>query len=157
MLSTPLSEARAAVEYLSGPEVWNGLLTEFAAELREVERAAGSQVDNQASTELDDTGVPWVPHLGGRGPLRAELEHAARTGRWDRSRHAGRSEARMAVLTACAACGWRLAEVEAAVADSSWSGLARLYERPSEPARMTRLMPIEWRKAIAFAAEERCW
>ena len=33
-LTTPLSEARAAVEHPNGPEVWNRLLTEFAAELQ---------------------------------------------------------------------------------------------------------------------------
>ena len=48
--------------------------------------------------ELDDTGVPWLPRLGGRAPLGAELDQVARTGQWDRSRYAGRSEARMAVL-----------------------------------------------------------
>ena len=34
VLSMPLSEARAAVEYPNGPEVWAALLTEFAAELQ---------------------------------------------------------------------------------------------------------------------------
>jgi hypothetical protein len=90
LLSTPLSEARAAVERPNGPEVWNALLTEFAAELQQVLHRGGDQVlhqhgDNQlVATELDDTGVPWVPRLGGRAPLGAELEHAARMGRWDR-------------------------------------------------------------------------
>jgi hypothetical protein len=39
--------------------------------------------------ELDGTGVPWVPRLGGRAPLGAELEQVARSGWWDRSRYAG--------------------------------------------------------------------
>ena len=34
VLSTPLSEARAAVEHPNGPEVWAALLDEFAAELQ---------------------------------------------------------------------------------------------------------------------------
>ena len=38
VLSTPLSEARAAVEYPNGPEVWAALLDEFAAELQQIER-----------------------------------------------------------------------------------------------------------------------
>jgi hypothetical protein len=92
LLSVPLSEARATVEHPNGPEVWNGLLAEFAAELQAVEGNSDATRISEASAELDDTGVPWVPRLGGRAPLGAELSHVARTGRWDRSRYAGRSD-----------------------------------------------------------------
>jgi len=152
VLSMPLAEARAAVEHPNGPEVWAGLLDEFAAELQQIEaspladdtgrRPAGS------SAELDDTGAPWVPRLGGRVLLGAELVQVARTGRWDRSRYPGRSEARMAILGAAAARGWRLAEVESAISCGAWKGLAALYERRSEPGRFERLLPYEWRKTI---------
>jgi hypothetical protein len=114
LLSMPLSEARAAVEHPNGPEMWAELLTEFAAELQQVEgsvRRAGTSEESGSTAELDDTGAPWVPRRGGRAPLGAELERVARSGRWDRSRYAGRSEARMAILGSLAARGWRLAEV----------------------------------------------
>ena len=151
VLSTPVDIARAAVEHPNGPQVWAGLLVELAAELRQVETGT-ARADSAAVAELDDVGVPWVPRLGGRAPLGAELEQVARTGRWDRSRHAGRSEARIAVLNAAAARGWQLAEVRAAVTSGAWKGLAGLYERRSEPDRMERLLPLEWRKAIAFVS-----
>ena len=107
-----LEDAAAAVEHPNGPEVWAALLAELAAELQQVEnRYRRGPIPRDPLAELDDTGVPWVPRLGGRAPLGAELEHVARSGRWDRSRYAGRSEARMAVLGAAAARGWRLAEV----------------------------------------------
>ena len=163
-LSTPLSEARAAVEHPNGPEAWDALLTEFAAELQEVEHQVLHQLDDQVlhqhgdnrlAAELDDTGVPWVPRLGGRAPLSAELEHAARSGRWDRSHYAGRSEARMAIVGAAAARGWQLADVRAAVASGAWHGLAVLYERRSEPGRMERLLPLEWRKTIDGISREK--
>ena len=112
-----------------------------------------NQVADEA--ELDDAGVPWVPRLGGRAPLGAELEHVARTGQRDRSRHAGRSEARMAVLGAAAARGWRLADIRSAIASGAWKGLAALYERRSEPGRMDRLLPYEWRKAIDGISQEK--
>ena len=118
VLSTPADIALAAVERPNEPEVWNGLLSEFAAELRKAEKAGQAE-----SSELDDAGVPWVPRLGGRAPLRPELDRTARTGRWDRSRHADRSAARMAVLASAAARGWRLAEVVAAVDSGAWKGL----------------------------------
>jgi len=153
VLSTSADVARAAVEHPNGPEVWAALLAELAAELQQVESRTSVR-DSQAEAELDDTGVPWVPRLGGRAPLGAELGQVARTGRWDRTRHAGRSEARMAVLNAAAARGWQLAEVRDAVASGAWRGLAGLYERRSEPGRMDRLLPLEWRKAIAFVSGE---
>ena len=137
-LSMPLEDARAAAGHPNGPEVWDALLAELAAELREVEPVApGGDVPDGA--ELDDSGVAWVPRLGGRAPLGAELEQIARTGRWDRSRYPGRSEARMAVLAAAAARGWRLADVRAAAGGGAWSGprdavRAALGARPDGPA-----------------------
>jgi hypothetical protein len=152
VLSMPLSEAVAAVEHPNGPEVWTALLAEFAAELQQVEQPRGDT--QQVDAELDDTGVLWLPRLGGRAPLGAELERTARTGRWDRSRYAGRSEARIAILGAAVARGWRLAEVESAVASGAWKGLAALYERRSEPGRLERLLPFEWRKCVGKISGE---
>ena len=151
----PLEDARAAVEHPNGPEVWAALLAELAAELRQVETGDSACRFRRGRAELDDTGVPWVPRLGGRAPLGAELEQVARTGRWDRSRYAGRSEARMAVLGAAAARGWRLADVRAAIASGAWKGLAGLYERRSEPGRMERLLPCEWRKCTGKISGEK--
>ena len=154
LLTTPPGDARAAVERPDGPEVWAALLAEFAAELQQAERAPESRGD-QAFPELDDAGVPWIPRPGGRAFLGAGLDQVARTGRWDRSRYPGRSEARMAVLAAAAARGWQLADVRAAVGSGAWKGVAQLYERRSEPGRMARLLPGEWRKATGFVSGEK--
>jgi hypothetical protein len=151
LLSMPLAAATAAAGHPNGPEVWDALLTEFAAELQQI----GTAGQADSSAELDGTGVPWVPRLGGRAPLAAELEHTARTGRWDRSRYAGRSEARMAVLSAAVARGWRLADVRSAVSSGAWRGLVALYERRSERGRLDRLLPLEWQRAIGFVAGEK--
>ncbi len=154
LLTTPPRDARAA-ERPNGPEVWAALLAEFAAELQQAERAPDGRGDDQAVPELDDAGVPWIPCSGGRAPLGAGLDQVARTGRWDRSRYPGRSEARMAVLAGAAARGWQLADVRAAVGSGAWTGLAQLYERGSEPDRMARLLPYEWRKATGFVSGEK--
>ena len=157
LLSSPLSEAAAAVEHPNGPAIWAALLDELAAELQAVEQPPGEAgaPGCAPASELDDTGVPWVPRLGGRAPLGAELERVARSGRWDRSRYAGRSEARMAILGAAAARGWRLAEVESAITCGAWKGLASLYERRSEPGRLGRLLPCEWRKCTGKISGEK--
>ena len=155
MLSTPLEDARAAVENPNGPEVWAALLTELAAELRHGRNLSTRLKVFADAAELDDTGAPWVPRLGGRAPLGAELEQVARSGRWDRSRYAGRSEARMAILGAAVARGWRLADVQSAIASGAWKGLAGLYERRSEPGRLDRLLPCEWRKCTGKISGEK--
>ena len=153
LLSTPLEDAAAAAAHPCGPEVWAALLAELAAELRRIELGpACTTLADEA--EMDDTGVPWLPRLGGRAPLGAGLEGVARSGRWDRSRYPSRSEARMAVLGAAAARGWRLAEVQSAVASGAWKGLAGLYERRSEPGRLDRLLPYEWRKCTGKISRE---
>jgi DNA-binding transcriptional ArsR family regulator len=61
----------------------------------------------------------------------------------------------MAIVGAAAARGWRLAEVRAAVASGAWKGLAQLYERRSEPGRMERLLPLEWRKCTGGISREK--
>ena len=151
LLSTPVDVALVAVEHPNGPEVWAALLDEFAAELRQVEDGPTASVP----IEVDDVGVAWLPRLGGRTNLSPELAQTARTGRWDRTRHAGRSEARMAILTAAAARGWRLADVRAAMVSGAWKGVPELYYRASEPGRLERLLPLEWRKSVAFVAGEK--
>jgi DNA-binding transcriptional ArsR family regulator len=155
LLTTPPGDASAAAERPNGPEVWAALLAEFAAELQQVERPLESHCDDRAVPELDDAGVPWIPRSGGRAPLGAGLDQVARAGKWDRSRYPGRSEARMAVLAAAAARGWQLEDVRAAIGSGAWRGLAQLYERCSEPGRMARLLPCEWRKAIGFVSGEK--
>ena len=154
LLSASAEAAAAVAANPNGSEVWAALLAELAAELRQVETGTAS-ADSAAVAELDDTGVPWVPRRGGRAPLGPEPEHCARTGRWDRSRYPGRSEARMAILGAAAARGWQLAEVRTAIDSGAWKGLAALYGRRSEPGRMDRLLPCEWRKCIGKISGEK--
>ena len=78
-----------AVEHPNGPEVWAALLAELRPNCAHVETGTVRADSAADEAELDDTGVPWVPRLGGRAPLGAELEHVARTGKWDRSHYAG--------------------------------------------------------------------
>ncbi len=129
VLSMPVDVALEAVRDPNGPEVWGVLLTEFAGELQQLEQPHGDA--QQVDAEPDDSGILWVPRPGGRAPLGAELEQAARTGRWDRAHYPGRSEVRMAILGAAAARGWRLADVRAAVGSGAWKGFPELYYRAS--------------------------
>ena len=60
----------------------------------------------------------------------------------------------MAVLGAAVSRGWRLAEVQSAIASGAWRGLAGLCEGRSEPGRLDRLLPYEWRKCIGKISRE---
>ena len=152
-LTMPLEVAVAAVERPCGPQVWAGLLRELAAELDAAEPVAGPG-DVPLGATADDDGMPWLPRRGGRVPLAAGLAAIAYTGTWPPGGYAGRSEARMAVITAAVACGWRLAEVRAELDAGRWPGLAGLYARHREPRRMARLLPAEWRKSVTRLAGE---
>ncbi len=154
LLTMPLEAATAAVAQPCAPRVWQGMLCEFAAELAAAEPVA-EPGDAPPGAAIDDDGTPWLPRRGGRMPLNASLAAVARTGTWPRGRYAGRSEARMAVITAAAASGWRLADVHAELATGRWPGLASLYGRAREPRRMARLLPAEWRKSVARIAGEK--
>ena len=150
LLTMPLEAAAAAVARPCGPAVWRGLLCEFAAELAEAEPVT-EPGDAPPGAVIDDDGAPWLPRRGGRVPLNTTLAAVARTGRWPRGRYAGRSEARMAVITGAVASGWRLADVRAELAAGRWAGL---YARAREPRRMARLLPAEWQKSITLLAGE---
>ena len=51
-----------------------------------------------------------------------------------------------------AAGGWP--RCESAIACGAWKGLAALYERRSEPGRLERLLPYEWRKCVGKISRE---
>ena len=146
LLSVSLEDAAAVAANPNGPEVWAALLGELAAELRRIELGpACTKFADEA--EMDDTGVPWLPRLGGRAPLGADLERVARSGRWDRSRYPGRSEARMAVLGAAAARGWRLAEVQSAIASGAWKRWDRSTSERGHGATRHGLELLQLRRA----------
>lgn len=146
-LTMPLDAAVAAVRHPCGPAVWDGLLDELAAELAAI-RPVAEPASIPAGATGDGDGTGWLPREGGRLPLSPAVEAIARTGTWPPGRYAGRSEARMAVLTGAAACGWRLSQVRAEITSGRWAGLASLYARPRERNRLHRLLPGEWTAAV---------
>lgn len=152
-LTIPLSDALAAARRPCGHAVWAGLLREFAAELSSTAPAAEPGSAPPGSVH-DDDGAPWLPRPGGRLRPAPRLHGIARDGTWPPGRYTSRSEARMAVITGAAACGWTLAEVRAEITTGSWAGLATLYASPRERNRIDRLLPFEWRKAVAYLTRQ---
>ena len=58
LLTTPCRHALAAVEHPNGPEVWDGLLTEFAAELQQAETVATVEPVRRARRHRRPVGAP---------------------------------------------------------------------------------------------------
>ena len=61
----------------------------------------------------------------------------------------------MAIIGSLVARGWCLTDVQAEITAGRWRGLRELYERRSEPHRLERLLPLEWRKTIDKVSREK--
>lgn len=83
---------------------------------------------------------------GTMSPLRL----LARSGLYDTSWYPSDSEARMAVLNHLAGSGWSYAQVLAGL-DDECRGLPGLY---GSERRLTRLLPTEWAKAVAWTSQK---
>ncbi|WP_254780405.1 hypothetical protein [Arthrobacter woluwensis] len=87
-----------------------------------------------------------LPAAGALSPLRL----LARSGLYDTARYPSDSEARMAVLNHLAGSGWSYTDVLAGLEDQC-KGLPGLY---GSEKRLTRLLPTEWAKAVAWTSEK---
>ncbi len=142
----PVEVALAAVEHPNGPEAWNALLTEFAAELQRVV----DQVRSPSVADQDGLTTWWssstTPASRGCPDSAAALRSSLSLPRRPAPEVGpvplrGRSEARMAVLGRCG--GPRLETGRRSRSDRlrSLEGPPGLYHRASEPSRMDRLLP----------------
>lgn len=147
-LITPLEEADRIARTPCGPQVWNRLVQELAAEYASAGLGAFPPVADWAALRdlpHDTDGMPWLPRHGGSRPLRADFEEIAVTGAYDGGRYRSGSEARQAILTSCAARGWRLEEVTNRIESGQWGGLATLY---SKYRRRRTALHRDWKKAL---------
>ncbi|MFC0862327.1 hypothetical protein ACFHYQ_08460 [Sphaerimonospora cavernae] len=148
-LDMPLDAALDAVRRPCGPKVWDGLLTELTAELHAVSPVQQATFDGPTDAE----GEPWLPLIGGRRPIRADLDAMAQTGDHLKAGYPDRSRARLAVLNSAAAAGWRLAEVLKEMHSGRWRGLASFYGKYG--SRDTTRITAEWRKSVIGAAGDK--
>lgn len=93
----------------------------------------------------DSVQAAATPRGGWQSPLRT----TATTGLYDTTRYSSASEARMAVLTHLAACGWSLEQVRGELT-GQFPGLASLYQSPRQ---LEKLLEREWAKAFQRTAD----
>ena len=140
-LLTPPGEARRAAAALNPPAVWARLLDALAPHVPPDDPAGP---DRPGAVPPDPAGGGVVRGLSGR------MTGIARTG--VHTYHSG-SEARLAVLTACAGAGWALRDVLRHLESGAWPGLASFYAR-YRPAHRPGAIGRDWRKAAAHAARD---
>ena len=97
--------------------------------------------------ELLATEEASLPLEGGKRRLPASKEDTARTGRYDPTRYATPSEARLGVLASAAAAGWEFTDVRRMMHQNIWTGMTAFYSRYS-PANRHGTIRKEWQKAV---------
>ncbi|WP_285783166.1 hypothetical protein [Microbispora sp. NBRC 16548] len=148
-LDMALDAALDAVRHPCGPQVWDSLLEELAGELYALSPVRQATFDGP----VDADGEPWLPRIGGRRPIRTDLDAMARTGDYKQGGYPDRSRARLAVLNSAAAAGWRLSDVLQEMRSGRWRGMAAFYGKygPRDTERIT----AEWRKAVSGSAVDK--
>jgi hypothetical protein len=91
--------------------------------------------------------APAVPLPTGR--MSRSMQQIALTGLYDANRYASDSDARQAVITAAAASGMSLTDVERRMLQGTWPGLASFYARYSAQHRIAALKR-DWTKAVDY-------
>ncbi|WP_454812848.1 hypothetical protein [Paenarthrobacter nitroguajacolicus] len=142
-LITPLAQAYDVLRRRNSPGAIRSLKADLAPELTR-NRARKARESKMVTAQRSATPWPITAAAGSEAPLR----RIARTGLYDTARYKSPSEARMAVLSHFASCGWTREQVQNELG-GQFCGLAGLYGTTS---KQERLLPTEWAKAQAFTA-----
>lgn len=148
-LTTPLAAAYDILKRRNPTHALNTLRHELAPELLRVQRLKDRAARQQrAGQEPGQPASAQAPvSTGNHSPLRI----LARTGLYETSKYPSASEARMAVLTHFAACGWTHDQVHRELT-GEFRGLAALY---GGPQKQDRLFRSEWTKAAVWTQNTR--
>ncbi|WP_284987914.1 MarR family transcriptional regulator [Arthrobacter sp. fls2-241-R2A-172] len=140
-LAMSLSTAYDIARRPNKEQVWATIRADLKDELAGVRRLRLAQplsADNEAYE---------LPQMAGR--MSRPMQQMALSGLYDANRYASDSEARQAVLTAAAAAGIQLIDVERRVLQGVWPGLASFYARYPSSHRLPALKR-DWKNAITY-------
>ena len=140
-LASSLSYAYDVVRRPNPANVWRALTSDLAEEISAV-RARRNQVSLSP-----DLAAPIVPAPTGR--MSRAMQLIATTGLYDVNRYATDSDARQAVITAAAAAGLSLTDVDRRLKQGLWPGLASFYARYAARHR-TPSLKRDWTNALDY-------
>jgi hypothetical protein len=145
-LVTPLSAAYDILRRRNGTAQLAALRRALAPELRRGREQSDRRaaLGHQALVKEGPCGVQAAAAATPRGGWQSPLRATAVTGLYDTVRYPSASEARMAVMTHLAACGWTLEQVRGELT-GQFPGLAALYQSPRQ---LEKLLDREWSKAL---------
>ncbi|KUM36709.1 helix-turn-helix domain-containing protein [Arthrobacter sp. EpRS71] len=140
-LSMSLSMAYDVAKRPNKEQIWARIRADLKDEIAGVR---GLRLEDPLSA--DDEAYE-VPQAAGR--MSRPMQQMALSGLYDANRYASDSEARQAVLTAAAAAGMKLIDVERRVLQGVWPGLASFYARYPSSHRLPSLKR-DWKNAITY-------
>lgn len=144
VLIDTMATAAAAIHHPATAAAWAALLDELQPTTGATGPTPSGTIDDNAAERLAPVGRLTAPT--------AKFQHIARTG--DFNGYNSPSEARQAVLWACAATGWGFADVARRTEDGTWPGLASMYGRYRAHSRRGALVR-DWHKAVSLAKTQR--
>ncbi|WP_423185053.1 MarR family transcriptional regulator [Arthrobacter sp. NyZ413] len=139
-LAMSLNMAYDVARRRNSARVWTALQSDLA---REIAGVRSLRLEQPFTPTAPD--VPSGPRLMGR--MSRTMQGMALSGLYDANRYGSDSEARQAILTAAAATGMKLTEVERRVLQGVWPGLASFYARYAARHRLTA-MKRDWASAV---------
>jgi DNA-binding transcriptional ArsR family regulator len=141
-LAMSLNMAYDVARRPNGAGVWAAMNADLAGEIAAVRALRLEQSYTPTTAE-----APEGLRLTGR--MSRAMAQMALTGLYDANRYASDSEARQAILTAAAAAGLELTEVERRMLQGTWPGLASFYARYAARHRVPALKR-DWRRAVEY-------
>ena len=140
-LAMSLSMAYDVARRPNNVRVWEAIREDLSHEISGVRALRLEQPHSVENEALE------APQMTGR--MSRPMQQMALSGLYDANRYASDSEARQAVLTAAAATGMKLVEVERRVLQGVWPGLASFYARYASHQRL-RSLKRDWNNAMSY-------
>lgn len=142
VLAMSLSKAYDVARRPNGVGVWTALNSDLSQEIASVRALRLEQSFTPASND-----APKGLQLTGR--MSRPMQQIAVSGLYDANRYSSDSEARQGVLTAAAAAGMELTDVQRRILQGTWPGLASFYARYQSQHRLAALKR-DWTNAVAY-------
>lgn len=140
-LAMSLSMAYDVARRPNKVQVWEALRQDLSHEIASVRALRLEQPLHSESR------APEAPQVSGR--MSRPMHQMALSGLYDANRYATDSEARQAILTAAAAAGMELVDVQRRVLQGVWPGLASFYARYAAQHRLPSLKR-DWNNAVDY-------
>lgn len=140
-LAMSLSMAYDVARRPNSPSVWKTMCSELEHEIAGIRTIRSAQ--SLPSTGEGLEGVQQAKRMS------RPMQQMAQSGLYDANRYPSDSEARQAILTAAAAAGLKLVDVERRILQGTWPGLASFYARYSARHRLPALKR-DWNNAVDY-------